>query len=41
MSDLIQDSGAVMGLLVLVSLVAAVVKLWQNNREEQEKKKGS
>lgn len=36
MSDLIQDSGAVMGLLVAAGLVAAVIKLWQNHREEQD-----
>lgn len=38
MTDLLQDSGAVMGLIMLASFIAAGVKLWQNSREEQEKK---
>lgn len=39
MTDLIQDSGAVMGLLVAAGLVAALVKLWRNSKEEEQKKK--
>lgn len=38
MADLFQDSGAVMGLIMLASFVAAGVKLWMNHKEEQEKK---